>query len=144
MNCVFEDFIVAALKNAAAFSSLDLVQKCKGHDLRLDEEGKYKLMPDISCWAGDSCRFVADVKYKDSDSKEPPNADVYQMLAYCTATELPAGLLIYAGSRESEFATIRNCGRRVMITSINLKMPPSGILSQVNEIARYMRVSTGQ
>jgi hypothetical protein len=69
-------------------------QGCKGRDLKLDEEGKYKLLPDISCWTGDSCRFIADAKYKDIDSKEPPSADIYQMLAYCTATQLQSGLLI--------------------------------------------------
>ncbi len=139
MNRVFEDFLYLALKNAMALTSLDLVQGCSGHKLKLDEEGKYPLLPDISCWAGDCCRFVADVKYKDSDLKEAPNADVYQMLAYCTATQLPAGLLIYAGSRKNDFVTVRNCGRRIIITSIDLKAPPSGILGQVNEIAGRMR-----
>jgi 5-methylcytosine-specific restriction enzyme subunit McrC len=141
MNRIFEDFLFVALKNTAAFSSLDLVQGCTGHELKLDEEGKYTLLPDISCWAGDFCRFIADAKYKDIDSKEPPNADICQMLAYCTATKLQSGLLIYAGSRKSEFVTIRNCGRRIMITSIDLKSPPSGILIQVNEIAERMRMS---
>jgi 5-methylcytosine-specific restriction enzyme subunit McrC len=140
MNCIFEDFLFVALKNSAAFSSLELIQGSKGHKLKLDEEGNYTLQPDISSWAGDFCHFAADVKYKDIDSKKQPNADIYQMLAYCTATQLQSGFLIYAGSRTNESVTIRNCGRKIRITSIDLKSPPSGILSQVNKIAEHMRM----
>ena len=41
-------------------------------------------------------RFVADIKYKlTDDSAGGSNADLYQLLAYTTALDLPEGMLIY-------------------------------------------------
>ncbi|MFG2286192.1 hypothetical protein ACGFOU_09035 [Streptomyces sp. NPDC048595] len=39
---------------------------------------------------------VADAKYKAEKRGGYPDADLYQMLAYCTALGLPEGHLIYA------------------------------------------------
>jgi hypothetical protein len=43
------------------------------------------------------CVFAGDCKYK-RPGGTVPNADIYQMLAYLTALQLPVGLLIYAAS----------------------------------------------
>ena len=39
---------------------------------------------------------MADIKYKSLADQPVPEADVYQLLAYCTALRLPEGHLIYA------------------------------------------------
>ena len=46
-------------------------------------------------------RAVIDAKYKAEKPAGYPNADLYQMLAYCTALRLSDGHLVYAkGSAE--------------------------------------------
>ena len=57
------------------------------------------LRPDLSWWDGEtSVTFVGDAKYNKISGQQirSPNADLYQMLAYTTALDLPGGLLIYA------------------------------------------------
>lgn len=44
---------------------------------------------------------VVDAKYKAEKPAGFPNADVYQLLAYCTALRLPVGHLVYAKGNES-------------------------------------------
>jgi 5-methylcytosine-specific restriction enzyme subunit McrC len=56
--------------------------------------------PDITWWSRRKCIAVVDAKYKALRLGEMPNADVYQMLAYCTAFGLPHGHLVYAASQE--------------------------------------------
>jgi 5-methylcytosine-specific restriction enzyme subunit McrC len=43
---------------------------------------------------------VDDAKYKALRPKTYPNADLYQMLAYCTVLELPIGRPVYAAGEE--------------------------------------------
>ena len=56
------------------------------------------LRPDLVWRDRGVVRFVGDLKYKDlvSRNNEPPNADIYQLLAYTTAADLMRGTLIYA------------------------------------------------
>ena len=65
--------------------------------MHLDEAGRVRLQPDLSWWDGRVCTFVGDAKYKRTKDERVPNADLYQMLAYATALDLPGGLLVYAG-----------------------------------------------
>ncbi|MDE0667477.1 MAG: hypothetical protein F4236_04375 [Acidimicrobiia bacterium] len=61
-----------------------------------DEGRAVSIMPDLVFRSAGADRFVADIKYKLSDeSVAGPNADLYQLLAYTTALDLPEGLLIY-------------------------------------------------
>ena len=55
-----------------------------------------RLAPDLTWWDGTRCTFVGDAKYKNLTGRRVPNADLYQMLAYATALDLPGGLLVYA------------------------------------------------
>src|SRR5205085_1601938 len=68
------------------------------HVTYLDEAEKSMLLkPDITWHSGGRCRAVVDAKYKSLvDAKTMPNADAYQMLAYCIGLGLPEGFLIYA------------------------------------------------
>ena len=48
------------------------------------------------------------------------------MLAYCTAADLPSGLLVYAdGETESAVHRIRNTGKTIEVVSLDLMGPPS-------------------
>ena len=67
----------------------------------LDEDGTVSLRPDLVWREGSSWTFVGDAKYKYIRDGNVPNADLYQLLAYVTALDLPGGMLIYAkGERE--------------------------------------------
>ena len=62
----------------------------------LDETGRVRLKPDLVWREGAACVFVGDAKYKNITDERVPNSDLYQLLAYTTALNLPGGLLIYA------------------------------------------------
>ena len=62
----------------------------------MDDDQRVQLRPDLTWWSGDTGVFVGDAKYKRLDDGHIPTADLYQLLAYATALDLPGGLLIYA------------------------------------------------
>lgn len=93
MNRVFEDFVFEALRRR--IHEVVPGRRWEHHAaLSLDEAGELRLEPDLSLWNGNECSFVGDAKYK--RTRLGSVDDVYQMLAYCIATDLPSGLLIYA------------------------------------------------
>ena len=96
MNMVFERFLYVALREA-----LGLPERQWRHEERLDlDERKHiKMYPDLSWWAESRPLFVGDAKYKKLDTPGFRHADIYQMLAYCTAADLPSGLLVYAAGK---------------------------------------------
>ena len=58
-------------------------------------------------------RVVFDAKYKlASSTGEYANADHYQMLAYCTALQVPVAWLVYAGGGRRHPTTIKNTTSR--------------------------------
>ena len=107
----------------------------------LDEDKQVRLKPDLSWWDGPRCTFVGDAKYKRIESNVP-NADLYQLLAYATALDLPGGLLIYAkGERPPETYRVRNAGKCLEIAEIDLASDADELLSRVDELAkRVLRI----
>ena len=88
MNRLFERFVVRALREALGADDRTLRS---GAGTTLDEQGRIRLEPDLSWWPRGFGTFVGDVKYKHDD--RVPNPDLYQLLAYATAFDLPGGLL---------------------------------------------------
>jgi 5-methylcytosine-specific restriction enzyme subunit McrC len=99
MSRVFEDFVVVALREALRLSERTFPQGAKGRRLRLDEACAVVLEPDVSWWDGPTCNFVGDVKYKRVESTGTPNPDLYQLLAYTVATDLPGRAAYLRGRR---------------------------------------------
>ncbi|MXW95952.1 MAG: hypothetical protein F4110_05940 [Acidimicrobiaceae bacterium] len=67
------------------------------------------------------CTFVGDAKYKRIDTKAVPNADLYQLLAYVTAFNLPGGLLVYAkGETEPVDHVVRHANKRLEVVAVDL------------------------
>jgi 5-methylcytosine-specific restriction enzyme subunit McrC len=84
--------------------------------------------------------FVGDVKYKRITPAGFPNADIYQMLAYVTAADLPGGLLVYAaGEQQPVLHTIRHLGKTVEVVALDLTQSPEGILAQIEVLAKRVR-----
>lgn len=92
MNKLFERFVTERLRRALR-GHLAVKDQHLGF---LDEERRVKIQPDLLFGPEGSPRFVADIKYKLTDvSAGGSNADLYQLLAYTTALDLPEGMLIY-------------------------------------------------
>ena len=92
MNELFERFVTERLRRALR-GRLAVKDQQTSH---LDAERRVAIRPDLTFGSSGSTRFVADIKYKlTDDSAGGPNADLYQLLAYTTALDLPEGMLIY-------------------------------------------------
>ena len=129
MNVIFQEFVTVALREA-----LGVPERVFGERAicTLDEDRRVRLRPDLVWRDGSSCVFVGDAKYKRIGDERIPNADLYQLLAYTTALDLPGGLLIYAkdeDERESVTYTVRHSGKRLEVVALDI----SGTLEQVRE-----------
>ena len=137
MNVVFEEFVTTALREKLGVS--DRVLRAQAR-VNLDEGGQVRMYPDLSWWVGGRCVFVGDAKYKKTDSRRVPNADLYQLLAYATALGLPSGLLIYAKD-EADTTThiVAHSGKRLEIAALDLDGDFVDVLDSVGEIAKLAR-----
>lgn len=140
MNAVVENFVVVALREALRVSEGTFPQGAKNKRLFLDHDESIPLKPDLSWWDGNRCTFVGDVKYKQLDASGIQHADLYQLLSYTIATDLPGGLLIYAAG-EAEAATHRvvHIGKQLDVATIDLRGSPEEILGQVATVAHRIR-----
>lgn len=94
MPLVFEQFLTVALREALTPRGGRVLGQPRYH---FDEERRIELKPDIVWQHPDGTpRAVVDAKYKAEKPSGYPNADAYQMLAYCTRLGLPVGHLVYA------------------------------------------------
>ena len=139
MNRVFEQFLVVALREELGLSEREWG---RGH-LHLDEANTITLEPDLSWQSGERYRFVGDAKYKRIKPDSFPNADIYQVLAYCIAANLASGLLIYAASEleptEPRRYQIRHASKNIEVTSIDLAGQPDDILNEVTRLAKRVK-----
>jgi 5-methylcytosine-specific restriction enzyme subunit McrC len=128
MNKVFEDFVSAALQAGGPVQG-----QWRGS---LDEEARVPIRPDLTWWAGQECRAVADVKYKLA-SGGTPNSDIYQMLAYCTALGVPRGYLICAAGEEQPSSyIIRNAGIEIIVKPLDLATESTRLLEEAENLRR--------
>lgn len=100
MAVLFEQFLTVALGEALAPHGGVVAAQPRLH---LDHEHLISLRPDI-LWRERSGRrplAVVDAKYKAEKPSGYPNADVYQMLTYCTRLGLREGHLVYARGEET-------------------------------------------
>jgi 5-methylcytosine-specific restriction enzyme subunit McrC len=133
MPKVFEDFVTVALREALAGSPGETDGQYPGH---LDEKKFIKIRPDIVHVRNDVPDAVFDAKYKlEDDSSGYPNADAYQMLAYCTALRLKRGWLVYAEGTSSAAHQVLNTEISIVPYPLDLTASPTALLSQVQHLA---------
>lgn len=135
MNNVFEDFITVALSEALLRRGGG---QCVPQDASrsLDLAARIRIEPDLVYYGtGGIARAVIDAKYKAESPAGYPNADLYQMLSYCTALQLPIGYLLYAEGRAPVTHMIRNAGIQVVQRPINLSRDPKEILDDIDQLA---------
>ncbi len=147
MNKVFQGFVTRALRESLGLSERTF---CSDKGLRrrrpifLDHARKLGLEPDLTWWQGSTCTFVGDAKYKRIDVKGVPHADLYQILAYAAALDLPGGLLVYAkGESEPVAHEIRPLDKRLEIATLDLEGPIAEILTTIGRVADTVRSLAG-
>ncbi len=141
MNDVFERFLRSALRDtlglpAGAWPDLESHRR-----LTLDEGGRIGLIPDLM-WrhpVEGTPTFVGDAKYKRIEPDGFKHGDVYQMLAYCIASDLPSGLLVYAAEEhEPHRYVMKHVGKTIEVAALDLSGDPEAMLEEVERIARIV------
>jgi len=143
MNRVFERFALVALREALQLDPRVFPAGASGRQLHLDTRVPpvIDLQPDISWWEFDGRpSFVGDLKYKRTQVDEVKHPDIYQLLAYTTAMNLPAGLLIYAaGEADSGTHIVRHAGKRLEVRTLDISGRPIDVLERVRALADRIR-----
>lgn len=143
MNQVFQEFVTVALQETLPASARTFGQSSIAS---LDDGDAHaiKLRPDLVWREGGKPCFVGDVKYKnltrESDNNRVPNSDLYQLLAYVTALDLPGGMLIYAqGEAETARYQVRHSGQRLEVATLDLSGSLEQTLAGVGKLAEQIK-----
>lgn len=140
MNKVFEDFVVIALREALRLTPAEFPQGARNRRVRLDRRERVRLLPDLSWWDSATCDFVGDVKYKRTNVEGIEHADLYQLLAYTVALDLPRGLLVYGAGVETPVThDVVQAGRQMLVRTLDVSEGPETILENVKKLAAEVR-----
>ena len=137
MNQLFEDFVTVALRETF---------RGTGHTARLqdshhlDEASVIRMRPDFVLYGADGTpAAVVDAKYKAEKRGSFPEADLYQMLAYCTALGLREGHLVYAkGNAPHAAHRVRHAGIIIHQHALDLDQQPAKLLADIAAVSRQM------
>lgn len=133
MAKVYEDFLSAAL--ARGLNGFGGVCRPQAR-LHLDVASEVAIQPDLVWYRDGEPAAVVDAKYKVEKPSGFPDADLYQMLAYCTALRLREGHLVYAkGNAVVKQHAVRNTNVLILTHTIDLALPPALLLAQVEDLA---------
>ena len=135
MARVFEQFLTVALGWALAPWGGRVVGQPTYH---LDAEREIIARPDVVWHAqpGSPPSAVFDAKYKFEKPSGYPNADAYQMLAYCLRLGLTEGHLVYAqGETEPGRHAILGTSVTLVRHALDFDVPPEWLLRQVHDLA---------
>lgn len=137
MNVVFQEFVTVALREELKASEREFPSDRRlPHRISLDEGGQVGLEPDLSWWDGAACTFIGDAKYK----RRVDNDDLYQVLAYATALDLPGALLIYPQDGVTPAAyQVRHAGKRLEVASVDLSGTIDAVLESIGALAERVR-----
>ena len=82
---------------------------------------------------------MGDAKYKVAEGRVHHD-DLYQLLAYVTALDLPGGMLIYAeGEAKPVVHEVRRFHKRLEIAALDLSGTLDAVLNRVDEVARRVQ-----
>lgn len=132
LAAVFEGFVEQEVRRSATRHGGSVI----GQNVAcLDVEGKVEIKPDIVWKVDGGVRAIIDAKYKAEKPSGFPNADVYQMLAYCIRHGVPTGHLVYAAGNEKPARyTIAESGTTIVCHALDLDRPPLEISVQIDQI----------
>ena len=137
MPSLFEQFVTVALREAITARFGGRVEGQVRY--YLDQGGQVPLRPDIVWKVGGTAAAVIDAKYKAEKPAGYPNADLYQLLAYCTILGLPVGHLVYArGNASPARHVVRESGIEILGHAIDLSEPPEQLIGQMSNLAELV------
>lgn len=132
MATVFEDFVCTALSEAAPFASGRSYLQYPTH---LDHGGRVPMRPDFVWERDGEPLVVADAKYKREKPLGYQNADLYQMLSYCTVLGLREGHLIYAkGEHRPDAYSVVGGDVKIVCHALDLEGTRQEVLASVEAI----------
>jgi 5-methylcytosine-specific restriction enzyme subunit McrC len=136
MATIFEDFVTVGIREAMSpFGGQSRLQ----YETHLDDGKSVPIRPDYVWLNQQRPCLVVDAKYKAEKPSGFPQADLYQMHAYCTVLGLPVGHLIYAkGNEDSHEHVVKRAGTRIIAHTLDLAASPSEILAQLTTLTREM------
>ncbi|WP_259347446.1 McrC family protein [Gordonia amicalis] len=132
---IFEDFVCTSLGEALARHGGRYATQYSVH---LDLADAVRMRPDL-VWTETSgrVRAVIDAKYKAERPEGFPDADLYQLFAYCTVLDLKDGHLVYAkGNEMTRTHVIRESGIALHCHTLDLGLSPPELLAQVESLAK--------
>ena len=140
MPRLFENFVTVALRGALVSAYGGRVDdQDQNH---FDEAGQVRLRPDIVWKVRGSAVAVIDAKYKSEKPAGYPNADLYQLLAYCTILGLHSGHLVYAKGNENPVRhVVRRSGIEIFSHAVDLDQPPDGLLAGMGDLAERIAMN---
>jgi 5-methylcytosine-specific restriction enzyme subunit McrC len=139
MNRVFEEFVRSALRESLKLTDREFPGGNAVAPLYLDKDRRIRLRPDLSWWGARGIQFIGDVKYKRTTASGVLHPDLYQLLAYAVASDLPGGLLVYAAGEPEGRHQVVHAGKELQVTALDLSGEPSDILASVDRIAEDVR-----
>lgn len=141
MNTVFEAYLESSLRLALGKHG----GRVEGqHKTWLDIDDSVLMRPDVTWWRNGRCAAVIDAKYKRAKSENYPNADAYQMFAYCTRLGLRRGYLVYADldGKDAGRSVIRNSGIEIVVTSLDIGGTIPELTASVEDLATEIASTT--
>lgn len=141
MADVYEDFLFAALGRALERTGGRAEPQAPCF---LDTDGEVRMRPDIVWYSAPTRpRAVIDAKYKRETASGPVDDDVYQLLAYCTALDLPDGHLVYAeGPAAARPVRVVHGGPTIHTHALDLAAKPAELMAQVGRLAERIRIAS--
>lgn len=138
MNRVFEQFVFRSLETKLRRAGLELESNRVG--LHLDEAKRHALRPDMSIWTGERCTFIGECKYKIIGNASAHRTDVYQCVAYISATGLESVMLVYAAgsARECDIRLV-NGRTSVKVRTVDLAAPLDVLNGEFERLAREIQ-----
>lgn len=132
---VYEDFVGRVLQDS--LRPLGFEVELQASDWRLDAEGRVRMRPDIVISHDGHVVTVADTKYKvwGDTGGSPPNADMYQALAYAVTARAPEVHLLYvSGDVEPRRYAVPATGTTLVAHALDLSGRPEELLDEVRRL----------
>ncbi|WP_282848210.1 McrC family protein [Microbacterium oxydans] len=139
---IYEDFVGTVFQ--ASLQPLGFDVDLQVSDWRLDAEGKIRMRPDIVISRDGRVVAVADTKYKvwGENDGSPPNADVYQALAYAvTAGVQDMHLLYVSGDVVPRRYEIAATGTTVVAHAVDVSGEPGTLVSRFQALGEKLVLS---
>jgi len=137
----FEDFATVALGEELPRRGGQARRQDPHH---LDVGHEVRIRPDLVWRVAGAPAAVLDAKYKAKKPSGFPDADLYQMLAYCTVLRLERGHLVYAkGNERPAHYVVRHSGIQIICHALDLGRPPYELLAQTRALGQQVAEAAG-